>query len=582
MLGNNVEPRMTVRHAVYGVGRVLAVLNDRAGVEFITADDAGRNSAIVDVADLTVEDVRSAVESPTLDVVVSAPPPVDAPAEQKYALEDDPEYDHLSVPEESASVDSIRSSSVPPLEIISVPEASEGAIPEITEGGNATPQAKTILRKFNKDFYVVSNFGGACVVCEEDASLNLKHQSFQNFTNRFLHWQSQIGFKEVGRGANKTVVPVHENAATYWLKHPNRRQYDRVTFAPGEDLGPKVRNLWRGFTVAPIKGDCSLYLNDLRDNICKGDNEKYQWLINWMAWKVQHPGTKCYISIVLRGGEGVGKNICYDGFGDLFGPHSITVTNKEHVAGHFNAHLRACCVLCANEAFFAGDRQHEATLKSLISDDFFMIEAKGYDPIPERNRLGLFIISNESWVVPASSGARRFTVLDCGDEHAQDTKYFRALVHQLDNGGREALLHHLLKEVDVSKFDERKPLITDALSDQQAQSTRGIENLWFECLVRGTLPFADASRNFIRAEHFLTWARAQGRREWKDLSAEKLGYLLSNNPRGVHKGMNFTKTKLNNRSGWVISNLRECREMWNRLRFKYDWNDPDAEWESTV
>ena len=567
----NVESGSRVRHAQYGTGVVREVTDSLAMVECDSAVD-GKNTVIVKLDELVIDDGSPFVQREAESTITAAPTtPIELPDHLKNGgsnlgnlaawlpnFDNDGEIAHDSAAPEGEPT-------TKPSELADAPETP---IPVVTT--------------FNDKYYVVSNFGGKCVVCEEDNSLNLKHQSFADFTNRYLHWTARTGVKEVGRGANKTTVPVYENAATYWLKHPSRRQYDRITFAPGEDLGPKVRNLWRGFTFKPVKGDCSLYLNHLRDNICKGDDEKYQWLINWMAWKIQHPGIKCYISIVLRGAEGVGKNICYDGFGDLFGPHSITVTNKEHVAGHFNAHLRACCVLCANEAFFAGDRQHEATLKSLISDDFFMIEAKGYDPIPERNRLGLFIISNENWVVPASSGARRFTVFDCGDEHAQDTKYFKALVNQLNNGGREALLYYLMNEVDVSKFDERKPLITEALSEQQAQSTRGVENLWFECLVRGELPFSDYSRNFMRAETILNWARGQSRREWRDLSAEKLGHLLGNNPRGVHKGLNLTRTKLNNRNGWVIPSLRECRERWNSLRFRFDWEGIDSEWEPTI
>ena len=54
--------------------------------------------------------------------------------------------------------------------------------------------------------------------------------------------------------------------ATAWIDHYARRQFDTITFAPGQDLGKNVYNLWKGFAVQPREGDCSLYLAHVRDN----------------------------------------------------------------------------------------------------------------------------------------------------------------------------------------------------------------------------------------------------------------------------------------------------------------------------
>jgi hypothetical protein len=193
----------------------------------------------------------------------------------------------------------------------------------------------------------------------------------------------------------------------------------------------------------------------------------------------------------------------------------------------------------------------------------------------------LVVISNEEWVVAASAGARRFTVFDCGDAHAEDTQYFKAIVDQLERGGYEALLHHLL-HVDLSGFDERKALKTAALVDQKVQSLRGVENLWFECISRGRLHFTDYGKHFMRADTLLDWARGQGNREWKNLSVTALGLLLSMNPRGNNKGMEFPKERVNGNWGWTIPSLRECRAQWDALRWAYTWDNAESDWESAI
>jgi hypothetical protein len=448
--------------------------------------------------------------------------------------------------------------------------------------------AQTDLKRhiidFNDRFYVVGDFGGKCHVCWEEIdpvtrNLTLGHQSFNEFSNRFMHERVEVGQRT---DKNGTTTRIFMTQAMAWLMNKNRRQYKQVAFCPGEKLGPEIRNLWHGFDVNAMKGDCSLYLAHLKDNVCKGDAAKFDWLIKWMAYKVRHPGEQGHTAVVFKGKEGVGKNVAAECFAHLFGAHAVVVTQREQLAGRFNAHLRACCILIANEAFFAGDRQHQASLKSLITDRSMMIEAKGVDAVRARNRISIIIMSNEDWVVPAGPEARRFTVFDCGENHREDTEYFGAIQHQLDHGGYEALLYHLLNEVDLKNFDPRRILRTQALAEQQSQSLRGADAAWYECLHRGELPGAFAGRLLV-GTRLLEWARLQRRRDWENITSEQLGRLLHSNPRGTSQAMDFKKDQKCDPSGarvrvFCIPPLKQARAVWDEKRFKVEWPDPDDEW----
>ena len=140
--------------------------------------------------------------------------------------------------------------------------------------------------------------------------------------------------------------------------------------------------------------------------------------------------------------------------GSLLGEHYVLVSDPRFVTGRFNSHLVSCLLLHADEGFWAGDRQAEGKLKDLITGDHHFIEYKGKEPIRVSNYVRLLVTGNPDWLVPAGFEERRFAVLDIGERHMQDHAYFAAIDAEMENGGREALLDHLLK-FDLKSVDLR-------------------------------------------------------------------------------------------------------------------------------
>ena len=332
---------------------------------------------------------------------------------------------------------------------------------------------ETLLREFNEKFFVVENYGGKCRICwiDSDETLGrfISHQSFPDFHNRFQHRLVQIDVKKVAG----VSVPVKKDHADIWLNHAERRQYTKVVFKPGETTPAEIYNLWQGFAYEPKQGDCDLYLNHVRDNICRGNEEHFKWLVNWMAYAVQHPNEQGHSAIVVFGKKGVGKNIMAESFSRLWGAHGMTVNDQKRVTGNFNNHLRDKTVLVCDEAFFAGDPRQDRVLKSLVTSDTITIESKGIDTVTVANLLRVIILGNDRQLVRLSSDERRYFVLECGDDQRNNQEYFGALKNQLEhNGGAgySALLFHLLN-VDLTGFNVRKPPHTDELREQMQEST---------------------------------------------------------------------------------------------------------------
>lgn len=343
------------------------------------------------------------------------------------------------------------------------------------------------LRKMNERHAIIGNIGGKCRVIEEveDDILGrskLTISSFEDLRNRYGNIMVEVGQDKDGKAIR---IPLGK----YWLAHPRRRQFDFMRFMPqGDKEG--VYNLWRGFSVEPKPGDCSIYLQHLKENVCGSNEDHYDYLIRWMARAVQFPASPGEVAVVMRGGKGVGKSIVASIFGRLFGRHHLHVANPSHLVGNFNAHLRDVICLFADEAFFAGDKKHESVLKMLVTEDSIPIEQKGVDVETYPNYVHLIMAANDPHVIRASGDERRYFVLEVGDKVKQNKKFFSDMVEQINNGGLEALLFHL-QSLDLESFQVRDVPQTDALQEQKLLSMSIDEEWWYRKLQNGRLLDSD-------------------------------------------------------------------------------------------
>jgi hypothetical protein len=439
------------------------------------------------------------------------------------------------------------------------------------------------LKGMNDRYAVIANFGGRCRVIEEAWDERLKRSTltsmtFDDFRNAWLHQRKEI--------AKDETMPLAE----WWLRNPNRRQYERVVFRPNEDEDvDDCYNLWRGFGVEPVPGDCSLFLEHIRTTLCGNDEDCYLYVLRWMARAVQFPGETGQVALVLKGRMGTGKSFFARTFGRLFGRHYLAVADGKRLVSNFNSHLRDCVLLFADEAFYAGDKKHESILKALITEDVLAIEAKGKDIEMGSNCLHVIMASNEDWAVPASMDDRRFHVMDVKDDQRNAHAHFQRIQEQMESGGYCALLDQLLK-MDIRTFNVRQRPETKALGAEKLMSLGPVEAYWYECLRAGDLCLLDTKTSgwperVPRSQVFDEVKRRlppQSRLNNISLGMTFAAKLL---PPGVgdrdvripgtlvwrdHQGNERTVT---NTPAWELPPLRVCREWWVK-RF----GPPQAPW----
>jgi len=253
-------------------------------------------------------------------------------------------------------------------------------------------------------------------------------------------------------------------------------------------------NLWQGWGIEPKEGDWSKMHWHMENILPCGDPAMSKYIFNWTAWGYQHPDKKREVALALRGLEGAGKGTFGHALRRSYGVHGTYLSQSTHLTGKFNFHFMATKFVFADEAFWAGDKQGEKVLMSLITDDLLMIEKKGDDAAQRRNYLDLLMATNDKWVVPAGPNARRYAVTDCDPRYAKGKAsepvrkaYFAALNEEMANGGIAAMMWDM-SQVDLGDWTPHDIPQTLALIEQKQQSLRGLDRWYERALQTGRLP----------------------------------------------------------------------------------------------
>lgn len=442
------------------------------------------------------------------------------------------------------------------------------------------------LASLNGEYAFIESVGGkARIACE----------TYNEATGRVeIEFHLVDGFKQMNQ--NKFIeMPKHDNngklvgmtqipVGKWWLTHPNRREYRRVVFYPNRDF-PDSMNLWRGFAVNAVPGNCSLFLDHIRDVLCGGNKRYYAYMLGWMANAVQNPHLPGQVAIVMRGSQGTGKGTFAKLFGRLFGVHYKYVSNPEHVTGTFNAMLADAVVVFADECFAANDKAAESALKSLITEETLRVTPKGVDNMEARNCVHLLMATNSDWAISADMDDRRFFVIEMDDSRRVDTDYFGAMRRQMEAGGYEALLHFLMT-YDLTGFDPFNCPKTAELRKQQDQSLGEMPSFLLHCLEDGVLlPSHSGWRRYVLKEALVERFKADYPRCQK-ASNRTLGIFLTKY--GVRSETGSKPETWVDSSGrkresssrpkiWAFPSLSVMRKEWERVSNSGPRNWPEAE-----
>ena len=439
-----------------------------------------------------------------------------------------------------------------------------------------TPRAR-ILRRMNRRYAYVG-MGRGAIIDLDDSDKGAEFKSVAAFLG--LHQHPRIPTGRLRGDGGVVLGP----CGKVWLEDfPERQTYDRVDFLPpggSEQLRPSVLNLWRGWGVEPDGPRPERYLQHVHDVVCSGDEERYRWVIAWMAHLAQRPWEKPGTAIVMRSNEGSGKGLFANALVRMCGAHGCQVTEPGQLTGRFNQHLANKVLVFADEVTWGGRRQEEGVLKGRITEGHQIVEPKGIDAFTTRSFSRFLIASNNDWVVPAGVSARRYTVLDVNEALIGKRSYFQRIVDELESGGLSGLLGYLLG-LDLGEWpDPRTVIKTEALRDQKVQSLDSIDQWLLGVLMEGAFTeYQDGWQERVLVsdvyDGYLDSARTQGapRRSAEVQVGKRLRKVLGQAYRTERVSENVDGERKQRRYA-LLPGLAECRRLFEEyLQSPIEWED---------
>lgn len=277
-------------------------------------------------------------------------------------------------------------------------------------------------------------------------------------------------------------------AATAWLAWEQRSELAQLTYAPGQ---PRVTvggayNYWPGWACEPRRGDVRLW-QDLLAYLFGTDPERAhrEWFERWLAYPLQHPGTKLYSAAVLWGAtQGTGKSLIGYTMARVYGANFVEI-NDEDLGGSFNEWAQHKQFVLADDV--TGAEYKKALmdrLKGMITRQRLRINAKYVPTYELPDCLNYYFTSQHPDAFMIDDTDRRYFVHEAPDVPQPDAWYRAYDAWYKSPEGTAALFHHLL-HLDLRGFDPnrsppvtaaKRAMIADSKSDLGAWVARLKEN----------------------------------------------------------------------------------------------------------
>jgi len=283
-----------------------------------------------------------------------------------------------------------------------------------------------------------------------------------------------------------------------WLKHWDRRTYDKLVFKPGqpEDLKEGL-NIYKDDRIIAKKGPIKKYLNMLEYLFI--EDETIDYVVKWVAHKRRFPHIRIRTNLIFYSiSQQVGKSAIIEKiFFKLIGDDSCITIGSDDLHDKNNAWMERKLLVFAEEirSYGKGTRSEEIAdkLKPIISVDRPLIKEKYVPSYRIDSYVNLIITSNSATPFFMERGDMRYYVVHV-NETRQKTEEYQKFYDWVKGDGIHYIAEYM-DNVDLSGFNPNDTApMTDAKLYSIELDTPDYER-WLQEFVEGDKLVAHADND---------------------------------------------------------------------------------------
>jgi hypothetical protein len=316
------------------------------------------------------------------------------------------------------------------------------------EGEDAFEAALRASYQIKKsDAHVLKLNEQVCIINKDEAIYEFRTREFmskQHFkdASQYATLNYEVP-KERGEGLKRVYV------APLFLKHEHALRYDDIVFDPTTDErvvernGRRCLNSWEPLEGVP--GDVTPFLELTRHVSSTLAHDQQDFLLKLMAYRVQNPGEKIPIAIVMVGDQGSGKSMWAKMIRLAMGKYGYPLKNSA-LKSDFNGWIERSIIAVLDEAQGPTVRANMDYLKTLISEHELTLNEKYRKARPVSTPTMYILTSNDRSAAAFEHDDRRMFVIDVRGKLPKEW-YVNAGAWMKAGGCRHVL--HYLQTLDL-------------------------------------------------------------------------------------------------------------------------------------
>ena len=268
-----------------------------------------------------------------------------------------------------------------------------------------------------------------------------------------------------------------------WLWSPKDYDPNKLII---EVNGLKYLNAYKPNDLKPEEGDTKLWHQLLDYIFMHNKNHKKQFL-DWLAYQVQHVGTKLRYAIIVYSKEfQIGKGSIWRAIEKVFGKHNTKEIDVEQALDHSKQYLRNCAIVCIDEMESSGTFSQKKTLlnalKRIITAGELGHRARYSDYTNVKTQTNYILFTNNKDALSLPKNEKRYSVY-MHDKKRLEQGYYDEFHQWIDteeeakkNGnhkkfkdGAKHILHELLLR-DVKDFNPFKVAPETSFNDLMSEA----------------------------------------------------------------------------------------------------------------